>query len=227
MATLTPTSGETWCTITGGKFSYTYDGYTWRACEFKPYGQTCLSGWFWNTAVNITAMNIFSWNYHMSNYSYIQRVYGRVNGSWVILKDNVKIHMPNKSWFKLPVNCDNCTGIRIATLHESNVPAPTIGEVSFDYVTAPPPPEEGKAVITNVEAPSTFIPYEPFNIVVSLRNDGGDDKLFVDVINKDTGKLLSAYSGSYPAGSYRSVSIRVIVPQETDFRGRLEAGHIT
>ena len=228
MATLTPTSGTTWCPISRGRFSSTYDGNTSSACEFKiySYNQTCLSEWCWNTPVNVTHMNIHSANYH-SNYSYIIRIYGRVNGSWVNLLGNVKIHMTNKGWYKITVSCDNCTGIRIVTVHLSGAPKPAIGEVSFDYVTAPPP--EGKAVITSVEVPDSFTPNEPFNVVVHIRNDGGTDWLFVRLINSDTGSVIKENRG-YLTGSGTGTwrwSVSVTLPQTTSFNGKVEAGHET
>ena len=225
MATLTPTGGKTWCTVTGGAFGYTYDGYTWRACEFKDSTQSCISEWYWNTAVNVTAMNFFSWNYH--EHAYMYAIYGRVNGSWVKIVSGVHIHSTHNSWVKHRFNCDNCTGIRIITQHVPNVPRPTIGEVSFDYVTAPPPPPppEGKAVITNVARPETFEPNKQFTVSVTIRNDGDDDYFFVRILNRYTNQNLSEIRLHLTPGSSYTTAHRITLAQKTAFSGRVEAGH--
>ena len=92
----------------------------------------------------------------------------------------------------------------------------------------PPPPEEGKAVIVKVEAPSEFTPNEPFNVVVHMRNDGGQDMIFARLINRDTGSVIKEISASIGGGGgtwawYTSVTL----PQTTSFNGKVEAGHET
>jgi len=229
MAVIIPTSGQTWCTIIGGRFSYTYDGDIYRACEFKPNNQSCLSNWCWNTPVNVTAINIFSGHYHESNHAYIYMINGLVNGSWVRLLggwgSGVKIHPTHKGWYKININCDNCTGIEIATMHPSGAPIPSISDINFDYTAAPPPPEEGKAVITKVEAPETFEPNKTFPIRVTFRNDGGGDYFFVRIINRDTGENIHELRVHLSSGTSWTTYHSINISQGTDFHCRAEAGH--
>jgi len=97
------------------------------------------------------------------------------------------------------------------------------------YVPPPPPPEEGKAFITSVVSPSSFTPNVSFDIVVRLRNDGGQDWIFARLINKDTGNLIKEDRRDltgYGTGAWTWI-ISVSLPQETDFHGRIEVGHET
>lgn len=95
------------------------------------------------------------------------------------------------------------------------------------YVAPPPPPEEGKAVITKVEAPSTFTPNVPFNIVVHIRNDGGEDSIFAGLSNRDTGNPIKDEDRYMSDGETWKWTISLMLSQKTDFHGRVEAGHKT
>lgn len=90
-----------------------------------------------------------------------------------------------------------------------------------------PPPPEGDAAITSVEAPSSFTPNVPFSIAVHLRNNGGEDWLFARLINKDTGNIIIEDRRRIPSGSAWTWIISVTLPQNTDFHGKVEAGHET
>jgi len=89
----------------------------------------------------------------------------------------------------------------------------------------PPPPEEGKAVITKVEAPETFEPNKTFPIRVTFRNDGGGDYFFVRIINRDTGENIHELRVHLSSGTSWTTYHSINISQGTDFHCRAEAGH--
>jgi len=89
----------------------------------------------------------------------------------------------------------------------------------------PPPPEEGSATIISIYKSSTFTPGESFQVKPKVRNDGDDDTLFVRLINTDTGSTLKESTHYTSSGATWEQSWTVIITQETDFHGRVEAGH--
>jgi len=90
----------------------------------------------------------------------------------------------------------------------------------------PPPPEEGNATIISITKPSTFTPGESFNVTTKLRNDGGSDSLFVQLIDKDTGSILKYHSATVASGAILSHTMSITLTQTTDFHGKIEVGHI-
>ena len=98
----------------------------------------------------------------------------------------------------------------------------------FTIAVSLPPPEEGKATIVSITKPSTFTPGVSFHIKPKMRNDGGDDKLYVKLIDKDTGSVLKDYtSPTILSGNIWEHDMIVTLTQTTDFHGKIEAGHIT
>jgi len=90
-----------------------------------------------------------------------------------------------------------------------------------------PKPKEGKATIISISKPSTFTPGVSFHIKPKMRNDGGDDNLYVKLIDKDTGSVLKDYtSPTILSGNTWEHDMIVTITQETDFHGRIDAGHI-
>lgn len=87
-------------------------------------------------------------------------------------------------------------------------------------------PEEGKADITNVDAPSEFTPNVVFGIDISVKNIGETDTIFARVINSDTGELLKESSATVGSGSTKLFTFNIILVQTTAFHGRIEAGHV-
>jgi len=85
---------------------------------------------------------------------------------------------------------------------------------------------EGKAVITNIEAPDEFTPGVRFNINVTIRNDGGDDDFFDTIINKDTNEVLSRGGTYILSGTSTTLRhIGFLITQTTDLHVVVEAGH--
>jgi len=220
MPELIPTGGLTYCTVEVGSFSHTYDdSVSTKAC-FK-MNQSCLSEWYWNNPVNVTKFRILSQFYYP--YSRINKIWGRVGGSWVEVwsgtwKPSVGV-VSSKT-----ISCNNCTGIRISQTHVTQPLRTCIIDVRVEYeeVVA-----EGKAVITSIEAPSEFTLGVGFNINVTIRNDGGDDDFFDTITNKDTGAVISRGSTHIISGTSSTLRhINIVLTQTTTFHGRVEAGHI-
>ena len=98
----------------------------------------------------------------------------------------------------------------------------------FTISVSLPPPEEGKATIISISKPSTFTSGVSFHIKSNVRNDGGDDNLYVKLIDKDTGSVLKDYtSPTISSGNIWEHDMIVTITKETDFHGTIEAGHIT
>lgn len=94
--------------------------------------------------------------------------------------------------------------------------------------TIKPEELEGTAVIASIEVPDSFTPNVSFNVTVHLLNDGVGDMIFARLINKDTGATIDEgirYIGG--GGGLGPLSFSVTLPQKTDFRGKIEAGHET
>ena len=87
------------------------------------------------------------------------------------------------------------------------------------------PPPEGKATITEFDAPSEFKPGVSFTVTVRIRNDGGDDTLYIRLKNKDTGAILKDVSHAIPSGDQWRYAMILNITQTTDFHGRIEVGH--
>ena len=85
---------------------------------------------------------------------------------------------------------------------------------------------EGKATITEFDAPSEFKPGVSFTVTVRIRNDGGDDTLYIRLKNKDTGAVLKDVSHAIPSGDQWRYAMTLNITQTTDFHGRIEVGHI-
>jgi len=94
----------------------------------------------------------------------------------------------------------------------------------------------GKARITGVTAPSSAGVGTQLDIKVDLINDGGDDKLWVQVKDKATNTVINDING-YPCrqvtgvvikkGSTSSHFFRVAMPNVSSWSLRAEAGHGT
>lgn len=85
--------------------------------------------------------------------------------------------------------------------------------------------DEGKADITNVDAPSEFTPNVIFGIDVSVKNIGEDDTIFARLKNIDTGNLLAELSETVGSGATKLFTFNLMLSQNTTFHGLIEAGH--
>lgn len=225
LATLIPKSGQTYCTVTLGAFSYTYDNNVSRSCGFKT-GQSCLSEWHWDNPVKINAILLHTKNYDKDNYIYA--AWCLIGDSWVsVVSGNT--YMTTNVWFTLGFDAkDNCTGIRIAQYHKTGAAIPYINEVSIQYIVPPPPPsEEGKAAIVSIIAPSEFTPGDTVNITTKILNQGYTDSLFTRLKNKDTGTSLADKTVTVLENKTYDWITSIKITQTTDFHGLIEAGHVT
>ncbi|GAH67916.1 unnamed protein product [marine sediment metagenome] len=96
----------------------------------------------------------------------------------------------------------------------------------FTIPVSLPPTEEGKATIISITAPATFTSGVPFTIKPKIRNDGGDDKLYLRIIDKDTNTELKHGYITLAAGKEYVPTWSITLTQTTDFHGELEAGHV-
>jgi len=224
---LTPSSGMTYCTITSGKFSDTYDNNINTGCGFKT-GQTCLSEWHWSNPVTVNAINFHTKNYDKDNY--IAAIWGLVGSSWVLLW-NGELHLLNNAWYGhgTITPCANCTGIRISQYHKTGAATPVINEIGISYEPPPPPPppEEGKAAIVGIVTPSEFMPGDTVNITTKIINQGVTDSLFIRLKNKDTGTSLADKTVTVLENKTYEWTTSIKITQTTDFHGLAEAGHVT
>jgi hypothetical protein len=87
---------------------------------------------------------------------------------------------------------------------------------------------EGKAVITNISRPTDFTSGVSFSVGAMIRNDGGQDDMFVRLIDVDTGKVLATASRNMTSGLLGMWvwTTKVSLSQKTDFHGRIDAGHV-
>ncbi|GAJ06381.1 unnamed protein product, partial [marine sediment metagenome] len=110
----------------------------------------------------------------------------------------------------------------IGQRHNPQPSRPCILEVSVGYDIIP----EGKATIVSITKPSNFTPGVPFYIKPKIRNDGGDDKLYLRIIDKDTNTELKHGYITLAAGKEYMPTWKLTLIQTTDFHGKLEAGHV-
>lgn len=221
MPTLRPNGGTTYCTIEVGKFSNTYDGNIATGACFRK-DQTCLSEWYWDTPVKVTKFSIYSLYYYPD--SRINAIWGRVNGSWVLVWGWGEWKPARDTWASKNISCDNCTGIRISQTHHPQPSRPCITEVRVDYEAIP----EGEATIVSITKPPNFTPGVQFDIRPKMRNDGGEDIFFVRLTDRDTGatlKLTTRSTTLLPGGTWTS-PMYITLDQTTDFYGRIQFGHL-
>lgn len=127
---LIPTDGSTACPVIDGDFRNTYDGNPYSECWFAT-NLTCLSEWTWADPIHVVGFWLFTINYNVINYIY--NIWGRVDGSWNLLW-NGSHHMPNNRFDHITfIDCNNCTGIRIAQDHPDSVLNPSINSVIIEY----------------------------------------------------------------------------------------------
>lgn len=217
MVLVTPKSGKTYCTITSGKFSDTYDGSTSTSCGFIT-GVTCLSEWYLDNPSTVDGIRIHSKNYDKDNYLY--KVWCLIGSSWSEIWSGT-LNLPNNSWYYFSFTPQkNCTGIRIGQYNKTGAATPYINEVSIDYIP------EGMAGTPIVDVPSEFVPSVPFTINATVSNDGGTDDIFAQVRDRDTQKVLSQQTANIVGGGKKTFSFNITLTQTTDFRGKVEAGHV-
>ena len=120
----------------------------------------------------------------------------------------------------------------------SNIPGNTLDIVSTDFpiIVGGEEPSiiiigitgEGLGTIVDVDAPSSFTPDTEFEMYVSMRNDGEEDRLFVRLTDVDTGAILKEFTTTYPTPSGNIVHQQMLVTlqQTTDFHGRIDVGHL-
>lgn len=84
----------------------------------------------------------------------------------------------------------------------------------------------GYANITHVDAPTAFNPGFELTVTVHIRNDGSSGDMFSRIVNRDTGEVKGELQFYMVAGETRSLNhTKIVIPQTTDFHGRVEAGH--
>lgn len=95
-------------------------------------------------------------------------------------------------------------------------------------ITIPVLIQEGLAVIVSVVAPDSFTPGVPFDIAITVRNDGGDDNLFIKFTNTDTQEVLIDYMNPMitTTGQLWIYYYQALFTQTTDFHGLIKAGHV-
>ena len=85
--------------------------------------------------------------------------------------------------------------------------------------------EEGFAHIVNIDAPSSAAPGEIFNIVIEVKNTGGDDVIFTKIIDTDTGELVSELRTNISGGGTGTFLHQELTMPDRDWNLRIDAGH--
>lgn len=84
---------------------------------------------------------------------------------------------------------------------------------------------EGEAAFIWVTAPSEFTPYIPFDISVTVQNNGGTDDIFSRIINQDTGTVISELVEHVVGGGQHVFVHTITLTQNTYFHCLIQIGH--
>ncbi|GAH74516.1 unnamed protein product, partial [marine sediment metagenome] len=122
--------------------------------------------------------------------------------------------------FEYTIPAGTSPGSYVVTAKETHSSTLRITSVTVEEIV------EGKATIVSITAPASFTTGVPFYIKPKIRNDGGDDKLYLRIIDKDTNTELKHGYITLAAGKEYMPTWKLTIIQTTDFHGELEAGHV-